>query len=53
MTSQMVVNIDTELKNKAMKMAKKQGLTMKALMGFLLQLYIDEEVEIVARYRSK
>jgi len=52
MTSQMVVNIDTELKKKAMAMAKKQGLTMKALMGFLLQWYIEKEIEVWAKFHS-
>gem|GEM_PF-6115919 len=37
MTSQMVVNIDSKLKEKAMKMAKQEGLTMKALLSFLLK----------------
>ncbi len=50
MTSQVVVNIDTDLKNKAMAMAKKQGITMKALMGFLLQWYVEEQIEVGARF---
>lgn len=49
MTSQVVVNIDTTLKNKAMKMAKSQWLTMKALLSFCLQWYVDNEIEIGAR----
>ena len=37
MNSPIVVNINSELKEKAMKMAKKEGLTMKALLSFLLK----------------
>ncbi len=46
MTSQMVVNIDSKLKEKAMKMAKQEGLTMKALLSFLLKWYVKEEIVI-------
>jgi len=49
MTSQVVVNIDTELKNKAMAMAKKEWLTMKALMSFLLKWYTDHSITLWAR----
>lgn len=49
MNSQVVVNIDTELKNKAMSMAKKQWLTMKALMSFLLKWYTDNSITLWAR----
>lgn len=49
MTSQIVANIDSELKEKAMKMAKKEGLTMKALLSFLLKGYIDRAIIIWAR----
>ncbi len=46
MTSQVVVNIDTKLKNKAMKMAKKEWLTMKALMSFLLKWYTEHNITL-------
>lgn len=49
MTSQVIVNIDTELKNKAMAMAKKEGLTMKALLSFLLKWYTDHSITLWAR----
>ncbi len=53
MTSQVVVNIDTELKKKAMFMAKKEGLTMKALMSFLLKWYVEKDISLWARYNKK
>jgi len=46
MTSQIVANINTELKNKAMAMAKKEWLTMKALLSFLLKWYVKKEIKI-------
>ena len=46
MTSQIVANINTELKNKAMAMAKEEWLTMKALLSFLLKWYVKKEIEI-------
>lgn len=49
MNSQVVVNIDTELKNKAMAMAKKEWLTMKALLSFLLKWYTDHSITLWAR----
>ena len=49
MTSQVVVNIDTLLKETAMKMAKKEGLTMKALLSFLLKWYVEKEITLWAR----
>lgn len=52
MTSQIVANINTELKNKAMAMAKKEWLTMKALLSFLLKGYIKKEIEIWAKFTS-
>lgn len=52
MTSQIVANINTELKNKAMAMAKAEWLTMKALLSFLLKWYVEEEIHIWARFTS-
>lgn len=52
MTSQIVANINTELKNKAMAMAKAEWLTMKALLSFLLKWYVEEEIHIWARFSS-
>ncbi|MDQ7022278.1 MAG: hypothetical protein Q9M97_01895 [Candidatus Gracilibacteria bacterium] len=52
MNSQIVANINTELKNKAMAMAKAEGLTMKALLSFLLKGYIEKEIEIGAKFTS-
>ncbi len=46
MNSQIVANIDSELKEKAMKMAKKEGLTMKALLSFLLKWYTQEKITL-------
>ncbi len=43
MDSQIVANIDSELKEKAMKMAKEEGLTLKAVLSFLLKWYIEKE----------
>lgn len=51
MNSQVVVNIDTELKQKAMKMAKKEGLTMKALLSFLLKWYVEDEIVLWAKIK--
>ena len=52
MTSQIVANINTELKNKAMAMAKEEWLTMKALLSFLLKWYVKKEIEIWASFSS-
>ena len=52
MNSQIVANINTELKNKAMEMAKKEWLTMKALLSFLLKWYVEEKIEIWAKFTS-
>ena len=51
MTSPIVVQIDSELKEKAMKMAKKEGLTMKALLSFLLKWYTQQEIILTSRRR--
>lgn len=51
MTSPIVVQIDSELKEKAMKMAKKEGLTMKALLSFLLKWYTEHEIILTSRRR--
>jgi antitoxin component of RelBE/YafQ-DinJ toxin-antitoxin module len=51
MTSPIVVQVDTELKEKAMKMAKKEGLTMKALLSFLLKGYTEQEIILTSRRR--
>lgn len=48
MESQMVIHIDSELKKKAMEMAKKEGLTMKALMCCLLKWYVHWDIEFKA-----
>ena len=50
MNSPIVVNINSELKEKAMKMAKDEGLTMKALLSFLLKWYTEKEIEINATF---
>ena len=50
MNSTVIVNIDRDLKEKAMKMAKKEGLTMKALLSFLLKWYTKKEIEINASF---
>lgn len=52
MTSQIVANINTELKEKAMIMAKEEWLTMKALLSFLLKWYVEKEIEIWAKFTS-
>jgi len=52
MTSQIVANINTELKNKAMAMAKEEWLTMKALLSFLLKWYTEKKIEIWAKFSS-
>ncbi len=52
MTSQIVVHIDSELKEKAMQMAKKEGLTLKALLSFLLKGYTEQEIILTSRPRS-
>lgn len=51
MTSPIVVQIDTELKQKAMQMAKKEGLTMKALLSFLLKGYTEHEIILTSQRR--
>ena len=50
MNSPIVVNINSKLKEKAMKMAKSEGLTMKALLSFLLKWYTEKEIEINATF---
>jgi len=52
MNSQVVVNINSELKKKAMTMAKAEWLTMKALLSFLLKWYVEEKIEIWAKFTS-
>ena len=51
MTSQVVVNIDAELKKIAMAKAKKDGITMKALLGYFLKWYVEDEITIGAKFR--
>lgn len=48
MESQMVIHIDSELKQNAMEMAKKEWLTMKALMCCLLKSYVRGDIEFKA-----
>jgi len=52
MNSQLVANINLDLKNKAMEMAKKDWLTMKALLSFLLKAYVEKEIKIKASISS-
>ena len=44
--------ITLELKEKAMKMAKKEGLTMKALLSFLLKGYTEQEIVLTSKRRQ-
>ncbi|MDA9129373.1 hypothetical protein N9J72_02765 [Candidatus Gracilibacteria bacterium] len=46
MTSQIVANIDSELKEKAMEMAKEEGLTLKGLITLLLKGYVNGDIEL-------
>jgi len=46
MNSQVVFNIDSELKQKAMQKAKKDGITMKTLLNLFLKWYVDEDFNL-------
>ena len=49
MNSQIVANIDSDLKKAAMDMAKKNWITLKSLISILLKSYVDKEIKLWAR----
>ena len=49
MTSQVIVNIDSELKKVAMAKVKKDWITMKALLGYFLKWYVENKITIWAQ----
>lgn len=53
MESQVVVNIDSNLKKIAMDKAKKEWITMKALLSLFLKWYIENEITLWARIRRE
>ena len=49
MTSQIVANIDSDLKKQAMEMAKKNWITLKSLISLLLKSYVEKDIKLWAR----
>ena len=52
MTSQVIVNIDTKLKNRAMKRAKNQGTTLSFILRLALKDYADGKIEMIMVRKS-
>lgn len=50
MNSQIVANIDSELKSKAMAKAKKEWITLKAIISIFLKWYVEDQIYISAKW---
>lgn len=45
-TSQVIFNVDSKLKNLAMKKAKSQGLPFSSVLKFVIQRYVQGQFEV-------
>ena len=45
MTSQVIVNVDTKLKNRAMKRAKSEGIPLSAILKSSLRAFVEGRIE--------
>lgn len=48
-TSQVIVNVDTKLKNLAMKKAKSLGMPLSVVLNILIKAFVDGEISIGLR----
>ncbi len=46
MTTKIIFNIDKKLKADAQKKARKQGLTLSAMLNFATRAYVENKIEI-------
>jgi antitoxin component of RelBE/YafQ-DinJ toxin-antitoxin module len=55
MTSQVIFNIDTKLKNLAVKRAKKEGIPLSAVLKTSLRAFVEGKVEfgLVEKFNEK
>jgi len=46
MTTQLIINVDSKLKNKAMRKAKSQGIPVSAVLRFAMQAFVEGNLNI-------
>jgi hypothetical protein len=48
MTAKIIFNIDQKLKDAAQKKARKEGLTLSAVLNFATEAYVKDRLKIIA-----